>query len=642
MPGIKDLVRDAPFGQLVRYVTGNKVFLYPEEKPDFQCPADYAQPQDLANKKSRHSIASESDLATPDSELEKSGLEPTESSSPSPPAERVEQGTLSAGIDRNILERLDTSSSRFDKDLEKARTNQAQRELSRISTKSALGRVHTQAELQEAWTAASHLTKAPSRPIVPQRTADGVILVDWYTTDDQENPQNWPARIKIFASLSIYLYTLAVYMGSAIYTPSEFGLMKQFGVSQEVASLGLALYVLAYGLGPLFFSPLSEIPSIGRNPPYIITMAIFVILLIPSALVNNFAGLMVLRFLSGFFGSPALATGGASLQDLYSLIKLPYVLCLWALAATCGPALGPIISGFSVTAENWRWSMWELLWLAGPVFLMMFFFLPETSSSNILLRRAQRLRKLTGNNNLKAQSEIDQANMRPRDVAFEALVRPIQLIVMDPAIGFTAFYVGICYGIYYSFFEVFGIVYMGKYGFNIGQMGLAIFGAAIGCWIGAIAYVLWTYYVVEPYIKTHGLGAPERFLLPALVATLLCPTGLFLFAWTGDASVHVHWIVSIIGAFLFITGVFIVMQCIFMYLPMVYPQYAASLFAGNDFARSSIAFAAILFSRPMFTGLGVGPGTSLLGALTAVCVGGIYVLYFFGPQLRARSRFSAK
>jgi MFS transporter, DHA1 family, multidrug resistance protein len=223
-----------------------------------------------------------------------------------------------------------------------------------------------------------------------------------------------------------------VYMGSSIYTPSALGVMKEFHVGTEAASLGLALYVLAYGTGPLIFSPLSEIPSIGRNPPYMITMAIFVILCVPAALVENFAGLLVLRFLLGFFGSPALATGGASLQDMYSLIKLPYVLCLWALAATGGPALGPVISGFSVTAENWRWSLWEMLWLSGPVFLGMLFFLPETSSANILLRRAQRLRKLTGDQRLKAQSEIDQKNMRPKDVAFEALVRPLQLIFMDP------------------------------------------------------------------------------------------------------------------------------------------------------------------------------------------------------------------
>lgn len=74
----------------------------------------------------------------------------------------------------------------------------------------------------------------------------------------------------------------------------------------------------------------------------------------------------------------------------------------------------------------------------------------------------------------------------------------------------------------------------------------------------------------------------------------------------------------------------------------VYPRYAASLFAGNDFARSSLAFAAVLFSRPMYIGLNIGPGTSLLGGLTAGCIVGVFVLYIYGDRLRARSKFSAK
>lgn len=157
---------------------------------------------------------------------------------------------------------------------------------------------------------------------------------------------------------------------------------------------------------------------------------------------------------------------------MFSLIKLPYVLSLWALAATCGPALGPIISGFSVTAKNWRWSLWELLWLAGPIWILLFLFLPETSPSNILLRRANRLRKRTSDAKLKSQSEIDQANLKVWDLIKENLWRPNQMMVLDPAVGFTAIYtalgeylslerimapmanVKIVYAIFYSFFEV--------------------------------------------------------------------------------------------------------------------------------------------------------------------------------------------
>lgn len=623
-----DLIRDAPVGQLIRYMTGNRVLLYPEEKAGFQCPTCYADP-DLAAKTQHKTPATPSSISGRQSQVaedtEKAGVEPRDDRLPS-------------GLDRETLERLETAHSDLDRDLEKAVTSRS--ELSRVGTRIALAQSHTQADLEAAISAAAQLSHEPSRPIVPQRTSDGTILVDWYTTDDGANPQNWSLSKKAFATLQICLYTLAVYMGSAIYTPSAEGVMKEFHVSTEAASLGLSLYVLAYGIGPLIFSPLSEIPIIGRNPPYMITMGIFVILCVPTALVDNFAGLLVLRFLQGFFGSPCLATGGASLQDMYSLIKLPYVLCLWALAATGGPALGPIISGFSVSAENWRWSIWEMLWLSGPVFIMMLLFLPETSTSNILLRRAQRLRRLTGDSHLKAQSEIDQANMRPKDVAFEALVRPIQLMVMDPAIGFTAVYVGLCYGIYYSFFEAFPLVYIDRYGFNVGEMGLTFLSIVIGAVLSIVMYYTYIYRVVEPDIRAHGLGAPEKRLVPALLGSLFLPAGLFWFGWTGDG--HIHWIVSVIGIVFFVIGVFVLMQCIFVYLPLVYPQYAASLFAGNDFARSLVAAGAIMFSRPMYIGIGVGPGCSLLGALTAACIAGICVLYFYGDKLRARSRFSAK
>jgi DHA1 family multidrug resistance protein-like MFS transporter len=51
---------------------------------------------------------------------------------------------------------------------------------------------------------------------------------------------------------------------------------------------------------------------------------------------------------------------------------------------------------------------------------------------------------------------------------------------------------------------------------------------------------------------------------------------------------------------------------------MTYPQYAASLFAGNDFCRSLFAFGAVFFSRPMFINEGIGNGASILGGLSVM------------------------
>jgi DHA1 family multidrug resistance protein-like MFS transporter len=41
-----------------------------------------------------------------------------------------------------------------------------------------------------------------------------------------------------------------------------------------------------------------------------------------------------------------------------------------------------------------------------------------------------------------------------------------------PQILFVNVYTALIYGIYYSFFEVFGLVYPVMYGFNVGETGL--------------------------------------------------------------------------------------------------------------------------------------------------------------------------
>ncbi|KAI9895006.1 MAG: hypothetical protein M1814_000228 [Vezdaea aestivalis] len=561
---MSDLIRDAPLGQVVRWASGNRMFQYDEEKSGYALPAEYT----------KHC---QSDSSTPDDSEPVAELKP-------------------------------------------ARTRESLRaDLSRVRSRADLEKVESRADLEAAYTNAT-IKQTKSEAIQPEKLDDGTILVDWYATDDPNNPQNWSSRKKIFVVATIDIYTLAVYLGSAIITPAIPEMSAKFNVSPLVGSLiGLSSYVLGYGVGPLLFSPLSEIPRIGRNPPYIISFAIFLLLSVGSALVNNAGGMFVLRFFQGFFGSPCLATAGASFGDIYSLINLPYAIL---------PVLG------------WRISLWEILWLAGPVWILLFIALPETSAANILLRKAERLRKITGNPNFRSQSEIEQENMSPRQIVYEALVRPFQLMVLDPSIAFVTIYTALVYGIYYSFFEAFPLVYERFYHFNAGQMGLTFLSITVGVAIAIPVYAGNLYWRVNPDLVKNGLGEPESRLVPALYSSILLPIGLFIFGWTSREDIP--WIASVIGVTINTIGVFILLQSIFIYLPLSYPQYAASLFAGNDFARSSLAAGTILFATPMYKNLGIGPGISILAGLTCACVGGIFVLYLFGKKLRARSRFTVK
>lgn len=95
-----------------------------------------------------------------------------------------------------------------------------------------------------------------------------------------------------------------------------------------------------------------------------------------------------------------------------------------------------------------------------------------------------------------------------------------------------------------------------------------------------------------------------------------------------------------IGLGLTIFGIFFIAQSVLLYIPNIYPRYAASIFSANSLSRSAFAFAAILFARPMFEGIGIDGGVSLLAGCMVLCTGGMVALFWFGKRLRERSRFA--
>ncbi|KAJ3496944.1 hypothetical protein NLG97_g2289 [Lecanicillium saksenae] len=492
---------------------------------------------------------------------------------------------------------------------------------------------------------------------------DDELVVDWSSTDDDENPQNWSVGKKVFVSTLICLYTFTVYCGSSIYVPSVEQLRTEFKVSETLASLGLAMYVLGYGLGPLLFSPLSEIPQIGRNPIYITTFFVYFILSIGASVCHNFAGFIVLRFLMGFFGSPCLATGAASLGDMLSVVKIPYAMSAWSGAMYAGPALGPLMSGYAVVAKGWRWSMWELSWLSALVFVLLFSLLPETAAPTLLYYKARRIRQQTGNPGYKIKGSSDFSR---GSVIRMALVKPFEITIKDPAIAFTNFYVSadtpvlwqqpepsnyiflthfcqtsFTYGIYYSFFEVFPLVYPKIYGMGTGDTSAVFLCVLIACILGALWYCLWYRLTTEP--RFHQLGTfdvPETFLRPGLLGVFGFPIGLLLFGWAARASVP--WPVPTLGIVIVCGCSFVVGIGIFIHLPLSYPRYAASLFAANDALRSAFATAAILFGRPLYVNMGVARGCTLLAGISSIGVLGFWYLYLRGDKLRQRSKFTVQ
>ncbi|KAK6382736.1 hypothetical protein LTS17_003405 [Exophiala oligosperma] len=467
--------------------------------------------------------------------------------------------------------------------------------------------------------------------------ADAIVVT--FAENDQDNPRNWPQRKKTWTLTLVNVYTFVVYLTASIITPDVEFIMQRYNVSIVVASLGLSMYVVGYGMGPMFFSPLSEVPSIGRNPPYLYSFTIFIVMSIALCFVGNFPGLIVLRFLQGFFGSPCLASGAASIEDVYDMYGAPYGYMFWVASMYCGPAFGPLLGGYAVM-NNWRWPLYETVIMSG-IILLLLPFLPETNPNTILLHRAQRLRKATGNDLYLAPCEMRSA---PFGAALkEAMIRPLEISVKDPAIGYACVYGALVYATYYSFFEAFPLVYLGTYKMSLGAMGLIFTNIVVGCMFAVVCYYLYLRRVFIPRAKKYHeqKGEPvqqEQWLLPGFVGAWGLPVGLLIFAWT--AREDIHWITPTVGVAIFCATSFWMFQSIVCYVALAYPRYVASLFAANDFTRSMTAAAFVQFSRQMYVNLGISKGVSLVVGLSVIGIIGMHGLYHFGAPLRARSKFT--
>ena len=130
---------------------------------------------------------------------------------------------------------------------------------------------------------------------------------------------------------------MATYIGTSIYSPGATNVQSSFGVSRTVAALGTTLAILGYGLGVMIWSPLSEAIRLGRKPIYIGTLFVFVALQVPTVLATNIEMLLIFRFLSGIFGSPVLAIGGASFVDMYSASERGYAVVIWDVVSIATP-----------------------------------------------------------------------------------------------------------------------------------------------------------------------------------------------------------------------------------------------------------------------------------------------------------------
>ncbi|KAF2088947.1 MFS general substrate transporter, partial [Saccharata proteae CBS 121410] len=458
--------------------------------------------------------------------------------------------------------------------------------------------------------------------------------------DDPDNPQNWSLARKLFHSFVVCSIAFVTTFASSVYTPGRDQVSEEFGVSSEVALLPFCMYTLGLAFGPLVASPCSE--NFGRRAVFFICTPIFGLFILGSGFSQSVASLIVCRFLAGVFGSPALTVGNAVLSDVWAPKQRAIPMAVIVSAPFLGPALGPLIGGFVVEGEDWRWTQWVILFFT-VTFLTPAFFMSETYRKRILEARAKKQAK---GSDLKrtptSGSRSSRAAQSTRALLRNTLGRPLHMLFTEPIIFLFSIYVAFTFALQYSFFAAFPWVFENLYGFSLGSQGLTFLGLGVGVVIGFAFIVCNNLLLEKPRMERWAeqqlttQPPPEYVLFVAYPGSIILPISLFLFAWS--AYYRVHWIVPVIAEGMFgIANLLIFMACT-LYLMNTYgAMYGASAMASCSLLRYILGATFPLFIVQMYERLNTGWATSLLGFISVVLAAIPWGFVRWGPQLRAKS-----
>jgi MFS transporter, DHA1 family, multidrug resistance protein len=137
-----------------------------------------------------------------------------------------------------------------------------------------------------------------------------------------------------------------------MYLPSLPAIAKSLHATPGEVGVTLAAFFAGLGIGQLVFGPLSD--RIGRRPPMIFGVALFLVGAALCALAPNVWLLVLARFLQALGGSAGQVVARAAVRDRFGHQMSARVLSLLMLVLGLAPIIAPIFGGYLLLVGDWR------------------------------------------------------------------------------------------------------------------------------------------------------------------------------------------------------------------------------------------------------------------------------------------------
>lgn len=343
---------------------------------------------------------------------------------------------------------------------------------------------------------------------------------------------------------------------------------------------------------------------------------------------------------SGLFGCVGTILVGGTLDDIYRPNQRATGMATFSWVAILGTVAAPIYSGFIDQSIGWRW-IEGIQGLANiPLFVLIACFFQETRGGVYLKKRAQLLRKHTNDQRYKSEIEVEASNVK--DMLHSSSVKAIKMLATEPVVFAFGLWIAFAWFLTFLFLSVISITFAEKRGWSEGVAGLPYISLVIGVTLAYAANALQIRKFgkirdgKDP--KVHRKVQPEDRLYGAMAGAWLLPAGLFIYSFTQYS--FVSWVGPTVALAPIAIGIFFIFESCYSFTADCYGLNASSAIAGQGLMRNTLGAVSPLFASQFFHNVGSQYAGLILALVASVLTLIPFVMFKYGPDLRARSKLA--
>ncbi|KAL8283415.1 hypothetical protein RQP46_005825 [Phenoliferia psychrophenolica] len=443
---------------------------------------------------------------------------------------------------------------------------------------------------------------------------DALALLDLVSTESPHHPIHWSAWKRWSITVLYCLLQVFVTLLSTDYVSIEFLIQEKWGGTTQVVTLGQSLFIIGTAVGPAFLGPASDL--LGRKWLYVGAIVVYSLFNIGIALLAlcNVAGTI-----ADLFGDDA----GAG-----------QAMALFVSSANIGPSIGSPVGEW--IADNpsmgFAWMGW-LNVIIGFAFAIVMCFVPETLPRLVIAKAAR------GEEGDQVAEVLATTRVSVMKESIFVLTMALKMMVTEPIIIALGIYNGFAYGLLFLYLDGVFPVFAVNNGLSYIAADLTYLNFVVGVIIMFCFFVPFqTWLVKRDRAKLSGHIRPEARFLLSLVTVWGFPISLFWFAFTSNGKTS-FWSPVCAGAMLGVVDPLLWMSML-NYITDSYPNTAGSAVAAFLIPSFLIAATCAHSGVAMFANLSTQTGFAILGGISVGIVGLVYVVYWFGPALRRRSKYA--